>query len=120
MVRVLDRGGKKLMTVLDPPEDRIRATEKIVRLTYIYIKYILEGRRPSPPLSISLREEEEEEEKKRGRREDHWRICIFETCNFLRFRPLFSRSRIYLSSPLDSLYHPPLLPRKGTHAPCIY
>lgn len=37
MVRVLDRGGKKLMTVLDPPEDRIRATEKIVRLTYIYI-----------------------------------------------------------------------------------
>lgn len=87
MVRVLDRGGKKLMTVLDPPEDRIRATEKIVRLTYIYIKYILEGRRPSPPLSISL--EEEEEEKKRGSSRGSLENLHFRNVQFSPFSPPF-------------------------------
>lgn len=87
MVRVLDRGGKKLMTVLDPPEDRIRATEKIVRLTYIYIKYILEGRRPSPPLSISL--EEEEEEEKRGSSRGSLENLHFRNVQFPPFSPPF-------------------------------
>lgn len=88
MVRVLDRGEKKLMTVLDPPEDRIRATEKIVRLTYIYIKYILEGRRPSPPLSISL-EKEEEEEKKRGSSRGSLENLHFRNVQFSPFSPPF-------------------------------
>lgn len=87
MVRVLDRGEKKLMTVLDPPEDRIRATEKIVRLTYIYIKYILESRRPSPPLSISL--EEEEEEEKRGSSRGSLENLHFRNVQFPPFSPPF-------------------------------
>lgn len=76
-------------------------------ILYIYIRIYcrcevegVEGRLPSRFLR----------RKKGGRREDHWRFA-FETCNFRRFRPLFSRSRI---SPPDSLSpSPPSTPVPG-------
>lgn len=61
---------------------------------YIYIYILAEGHLPSRFLS----------KKRGGRREDHSRFA-FETCNFRRFRPLFSRSRI---SPPDSIILPSL------------